>query len=98
VRLAPPEPLLPEDRWCANCRRNVYPVKSVGEQAAFLYALIGFVLGGLVGFAIALLWIGDARLYTLIGAGIGLALVVFVYGADRARCPICRSRNLGAPR
>ena len=102
----PPISPLPEDRWCANCKRNVSPQRRFGTlQGAVYFAVLIFV-GGIIGaiaqavastpgaFSINV----DLRFGLIFGALVGLTLFVSAYVTDQLLCPICRTENLHAPR
>ena len=104
------EPLAPEtldarDRWCVNCRRNVFAQKA-GTSLVLLAVsvVLLIVLGGVVGIGIGALLEsasgGDGNLLPpmAIGAVLGLVVAWVAIGADEQRCAICKSSNLRGAR
>ena len=91
----------PRDRWCVNCRRNVFAQKA-GTSLVMLAVsvVLLIVLGGLVGIGIGALLEsasgGDGNLLPpmAIGAVLGLVVAWVAIGADEQRCAICKSSNL----
>jgi hypothetical protein len=88
----------PEDRWCVECHRNVFPQKAGGPLIIAVSSVLLLVLGGVTGLTIAGLITFDARPGIFTGAFVGLVIAVLIVAAEPRRCPICKSKNLKDPR
>ncbi len=84
----------PEDRWCVECQRNVFPQKGGGPLVITVSTVLLFVLGGIIGIGIAVLISADFRTGMFTGAFLGILAAVVVLAAEDRRCPICKSKNL----
>jgi hypothetical protein len=101
----PPDSVDRRDRWCVNCKRNVFAQKA-GTSLVLLAVsvVLLIVLGGVVGIGIGALLEsasgGDGNLLPpmAIGAVLGLVVAWVAIGADEQRCAICKSSNLRGAR
>jgi hypothetical protein len=88
----------PEDRWCVECRRNVFPQKAGGPLVIAVSSALLLVLRGITGLAIAGLITADVKTGLFSGAFLGIVTAVLIVAAEPRRCPICKSKNLKDPR
>ena len=88
----------PEDRWCVECRRNVFPRKAGDPLVIAVSSALLLVLGGVIGIGIAVLISADFRTGMFTGAFLGILAAVLIVAAEARRCPICKSKNLKDPR
>jgi hypothetical protein len=89
----PADALDPQDQWCVECRRNVYPWKG-GQIMITVAIVLLIVLGGFIGVGFSILASVDIRAGIGFGVIIGLLFGVAAVGGEDRRCPICKSKNL----
>ena len=90
---APADAVDPEDQWCVECRRNVYPWKG-GQIMITLAIFLLIILGGFMGVGFSILASVDIRAGIGFGVGVGFLIGVAAVGGEDRRCPICKSKNL----
>lgn len=95
----------PQDRYCVNCERNVSPRRSTDSVRATVYLVAVVFVGGIIGAIVqvvastaGLSVTSDIRAGLALGALAGAAVFSVAFYADVPRCPICRTKNMQAPR
>ena len=98
----PPAPPSPQDRYCG---RNVSPRRSTDSLRATVYLVVIVFLGGIIGAIVQVLAstpafnvTPDIRIGLALGGLAGAAVFAVALYADAPRCPICKSKNVQAPR
>jgi hypothetical protein len=84
----------PEDRWCVECHRNVFPRRGGSPLDIAVSITLLLVLGAVIGIGLCVLLSTDVRPGIFAGAFLGVLLAVVVLAASPQTCPICRSKNL----
>ena len=88
-----------------NCARNVSPQRSTDSLRATVYLVVVVFLGGIIGAIVQVVAstsglniTSDVRVGLALGALAGGAVFAVALFADVPRCPICKTKNVQAPR
>ena len=88
-----------------NCARNVSLQRSTDSLRATVYLVVVVFLGGVIGAIVQVVAstsglnvTSDVRVGLALGALAGAAVFAVALFADAPRCPICKTKNVQAPR
>jgi len=77
--------------WCTVCGATVEVERELPTETHLLFLVVGVVLGGPAGIAVATVWTLDPHVAVFVGAAIPLVILGLARSTDRKHCPKCKS-------